>query len=141
MVGGAGKERSDRRNTNYGIPFSLLGFRIRSCVRRLICALLLRDRDQFLASADRRKRGFNGEDAVLAQRRLDAFRVGALWQQELPVVFPVDRFALRLLLMFRMDQQLVIHGLDNDLLRRVLGDVESKLEHFAIAFVLDEGAV
>lgn len=38
-------------------------------------------------------------------------------------------------------QQLVVHGLHNDFLRRVLGDIESELQHFAVTFVLDERAV
>ena len=38
-------------------------------------------------------------------------------------------------------QQLVVHCLDNDLLRRVLGNIESKLQHFAVTFILDEWTV
>lgn len=38
-------------------------------------------------------------------------------------------------------QQLVVHGLHDDLLGRVLRDVEAQLQHLAVTLVLDEGAV
>lgn len=38
-------------------------------------------------------------------------------------------------------QKFVVHGLDNDLLGRVLRHVEPELQHLVVAFVLDERAV
>lgn len=41
--------------------------------------------------------------------------------------------------MFGMDQQLVVHSLDDNLLGLVLAHIEPQLQEFVVAFVLDKG--
>lgn len=72
--------------------------------------------------------GLYCEHAILGELRLDLLRVGALGQKELPVVLPIHRPVLGLFLVFGVHLQPVVDGLDNNLFRGVLGDVEAQLE-------------
>jgi hypothetical protein len=104
-------------------------------------SLVVRDGDELLALAEGREGCLDGQNSVFAQGRLDGLRIRALRQQELAVVFPVDGLCVGLLLMLGVDKKLVVNGLNNDLLRCVLRDVESELEHLVVTFILDQGAV
>ena len=72
---------------------------------RQLCrrCLLVGDGDVAAASLHGRQGRLHGEDAVLGEGRLDHLRVGALRQQELPVVLAVDAPAIRLLLVLGVD--------------------------------------
>ena len=137
LMGKSRKERSGG-HTNDGVSKEI-SRKLFSCI--LLGFLLVRNRDELLARSNCRKWSLHGEDTVLAQRRLDALWVGSFWQQELTVVLSVHRFALCLFLVFRVDQQFIVHGLDNNFLWGVLRDVESELQHFTVAFILDQRAV
>lgn len=104
--GGEGDDLTDTRMLEFidgdisRIVFYLVS---RVFVQSILGHLLVRDWDQLLARADRWKWRFDGKHAIFAQRGLDALWIGSFRQQELTVVLSVHRFALRLLLVFRVD--------------------------------------
>ena len=101
----------------------------------------MRDGDELLALAESWQRCLYSQDTVFAEGRLDGLGIRALWQQEFTVVLPVDGLCVCLLLVLGVDKKLVVNSLDNDLLGRVLRDIESELEHLVVSLILDQGAV
>lgn len=105
----AGSDGKDRKGANWRIH-ERWNF-AKEIFHKLFCCafvhwigfLLVCDGDELFAWTNRRKWSFDGQHAVLAQRGLDALWVGAFWKQELAVVLPVHRFALRFLLVFCVD--------------------------------------
>lgn len=65
---------------------------------------MLLDGDVPVGDGELRQRRLHGEHAVSGQGRLDGLGVGALWQQEFPIVFSVHGLCVRLLLVLGMDQ-------------------------------------
>lgn len=84
------------------------------------------------------QRRIHRQHSVLAQRRADGLGIHALRQQELTVVLAVHTLGVRLLLVLGVHQQLLVNGLDDNLLGCVLAHVETQLQHLAVALVLDQ---
>lgn len=73
------------------------------CSPSLVSVLVLCDGDELLALGQGGQRSLDGEDAIFAQRRLDALGVGSLGQHELAVVLSVHGLAVGLLLVLGVD--------------------------------------
>lgn len=100
---------------------------------------MMRNRDHCLGSGQSLwQRCVHSQHAVLAQGRANGLRVDSLRQQELPVVLTVHALRVRLLLVLGVHQQLLVHGLHDDLLGCVLADIEAQLQHLAVSLVLDQ---
>jgi len=69
----------------------------------------------------------------LRKGRPNELWIGSWRQKELPVVLPADGSTFALLLVSGVHEQLVVHRLHRDLLRRILADVEAQLQLFRIA--------
>lgn len=123
---------------------------------------LVRNGNQSFAGSQCRQRCIHGEDTILAKGRANRFGIDTLGQQELAIVFPVDALCVWLLLVLGVHlvweksqlesviysmhiylayQQLLIDSFHNNLLGRILADIETQLQHFVIAFILQKERV